>query len=1181
MKHNGLLLFIYVLLSITAVPISAQNIDIIGPAGSGNFGNITVLSNGNYVVADQYYDQGATLNVGAVHLYNGSTHTLISTIKGNVAEDRISSGGIIALSNGNFVINSPLCDNGGATNAGAATWVNGTTGLTGNITSANSLVGSRSNDGLLGEVIALPGGNYIVRWGYWDNGSTTDAGAVIWANGTTGKTGAVSSANALVGTTANDNVGALPMVVLPNGHYVVRSYLWDNGSATDAGAFTWCNGNTGITGTVSASNSMVGSKTNDNAGGLVFTVFDNGNYLAFSPYWDNGSITDAGAITWCSGTAPVTGTISSSNSLIGLQAGDLFNPVVTLLTNGNYIISNTEYDNGTVVNAGAVTWCTGGAPLSGTINSSNSLMGASFQDMVGYYVKPLSNGHYVVGSPAWDNGATQEVGAVTWCNGTMPTSGLVSAANSLIGTTYNDRVGYYGIVPLSNGNYVVSSSEWDDGAIVNVGAVTWCNGSGPVTGVVSVANSLIGSHANDFIGGSLLALPNGNYIAGGTNWDNGTIANAGMVTWGNGATGTSGVISAANALVGTAANDGVGPAVVLNNGNYVAYRSSWDNGTIEDAGFAKLCNGATGTFGTIDASNALVGSLPYDNVGYDVYALPSGNYIIKNSYWNAPGAPQAGAMTFANGITGITGTISAANSLIGNNAQDFLGAHGTEILGNGNVVIRSQAFHNGAAYNAGAMTWMSGTTGLTGIAGPANSIVGTKTSDDLGNIGIKRINNDIYLMLHNGWDNGAAVNAGATTLGYADRSLSGYVNSCNSVLATNPNGGFNNSYTYNTVYGYMMMGRINDNIVTIFNPATPAMAVHQDTSFTALSGNRDYEMLTTGGCRIIGKIKPQGPAQVSGSINAKVWVEATLPEVLGQPFVARHYQVTPESNTGSASARITLYFTQQDFDNFNNHPNSTIDLPTGPGDVLGINSLRIGKYPGNSSDGTGLPASYSGTPVIINPADADIVWNASLARWEVSFDVQGFSGFIVQTKNHVLAAPALQFSGRWQNTDALLHWSTSSDNQTAAFDIERSFNGRDFYRIGNNAANAAGRYAYTDINAAAHAVPVLYYRLKQYSSTGSWSYSSVVALSIVKEQQLTLYPNPVESNATLSIATAKAQTIQVRIIDNTGRILQTSRHKVSTGNTSLLLPLSQLHTGIYIIEINGETVRERRTFVKQ
>ena len=53
---------------------------------------------------------------------------------------------------------------------------------------------------------------------------------------------------------------------------------------------------------------------------------------------------------------------------------------------------------------------------------------------------------------------------------------------------------------LSNGNYVVSSTLWDNGAVADAGAVTFGNGVTGVTGVVNAANSLVGGTAGDWVG---------------------------------------------------------------------------------------------------------------------------------------------------------------------------------------------------------------------------------------------------------------------------------------------------------------------------------------------------------------------------------------------------------------------------------------------------------------------------------------------------------------------------------------------------------------------------------------------------------------------------------------------------------------------------------------------------------
>src|SRR4029453_9174886 len=133
----------------------------------------------------------------------------------------------------------------------------------------------------------------------------------------------------------------------------------------------------------------------------------------------------------------------------------------------------------------------------------------------------LSNGNYVVASRAWDNGATVDAGAVTWGNGTTGVSGTISLANSLVGPTGGDQAGSGGVKALSNSNYVVGSPLWNNGAAADAGAATWGSGTTGTSGTISPANSLVGSTASDQVGASntLTALTNGNFVVRCQTWD--------------------------------------------------------------------------------------------------------------------------------------------------------------------------------------------------------------------------------------------------------------------------------------------------------------------------------------------------------------------------------------------------------------------------------------------------------------------------------------------------------------------------------------------------------------------------------------------------------------------------------------------------------------------------------------
>jgi hypothetical protein len=457
------------------------------------------------------------------------------------------------------VVISPGWDSGTIIDAGAVTWGSGTSGITGPVSDTNSLVGSTLADKVgNGYFAELTNSNYVITTPWWDNGSIVDAGAVTWGSGTSGVMGEVSAANSLVGSTANDQVGYGGVTALNNGNYVVSSLYWDNGDSADVIAVTWGDGNSGTSGEVSLENSLVG-----NTGIVIFMVsvtpLANGNYVVNNPNWDNDSATNAGAVTWGNGTSGTTGLVSPANSLVGSTIDDTLGGVETFaLSSGHYVVISPFWDSGAVVDAGAVTWGSGTAGVTGEISSTNSLVGTSSVDRVGSWgIAELTNGNYVVCSEVWDNGDVVDAGAVTWASGTSGISGEISSANSLVGSTMGDNVGYLCAAALSNGNYVVSSPYWDNGTVTDVGAVTWGNGAIGISGTISPANSLVGNVTGDQVGAwGAASLTNGSYVFKSGYFDHDTVTDAGAVTWVNGTGSTSGLLSADNSVFGTTPGEG-------------------------------------------------------------------------------------------------------------------------------------------------------------------------------------------------------------------------------------------------------------------------------------------------------------------------------------------------------------------------------------------------------------------------------------------------------------------------------------------------------------------------------------------------------------------------------------------------------------------------------------------------
>jgi hypothetical protein len=336
------------------------------------------------------------------------------------------------------------------------------------------------------EVFILPNGNYLIVDPDYDlPGPISNVGAVHLHQGNNG-----ARLTSLVGSTAGDAVGSGGITLVGTNYYLVKSPNWANGPAAKAGAISWGLVNQGINGAVSAANSLIGSSTGDTVGSGVITKFGNDYYLVSSPNWANGSAAKAGAVSWGFQTQGIKGVVSAANSLIGSSAGD-------------------------TVGSGGIT--------------------------------KFGNDYYLVSSPNWANGPAAKAGAVSWGFQTQGIKGLVSAANSLIGSSAGDTVGSGGITTFGNNYYLVSSPNWANGPAAKAGAVSWGFQTQGIKGAVSASNSLVGSHPGDVAGSGGISQPNSNsYLVNSPNW----LYGAGAVTWGAVNTGAKGVISASNSSVG-------------------------------------------------------------------------------------------------------------------------------------------------------------------------------------------------------------------------------------------------------------------------------------------------------------------------------------------------------------------------------------------------------------------------------------------------------------------------------------------------------------------------------------------------------------------------------------------------------------------------------------------------------
>lgn len=294
----------------------------------------------------------------------------------------------------------------------------------------------------------------------------------------------ISQANSLTGTKVNDYVGNGGVTALSDGSYAVMSTVWNNESVQGVGALTWMRGGAKGVAIVSTNNSFIGTEEHP-CNILIVVPLANANFVVQCIAFGSRN----GSVTLGSGTDGLSGTASPTRSL--MVSGTL----VVALSDGNYAVASTESVAGTT-KIGSVTWGDGDTGTVGNISAANSFFLSDAGDYIdGLDLKPVGNGNYVVANPFKDVDGRFNAGSVTWLKSGSPSTGTASSANSLVGSSSNDRIGADRIDTFANGDYVVSSPFYDRRPLINSGAHTLARGNGPIVGVIDDTNSVRGFSA--------------------------------------------------------------------------------------------------------------------------------------------------------------------------------------------------------------------------------------------------------------------------------------------------------------------------------------------------------------------------------------------------------------------------------------------------------------------------------------------------------------------------------------------------------------------------------------------------------------------------------------------------------------------------------------------------------------
>lgn len=326
-------------------------------------------------------------------------------------------------------------------------------------------------------------------------------------------------------------------------------------------------------------------------------------------------------------------------------------------------------------------------------------------------------------------------------------------------------------------------------------------------------------------------------------------------------------------------------------------------------------------------------------------------------------------------------------------------------------------------------------------------------------------------------------------------------------------------------------------------------------------------------------------AEVRGNGNnigtvSSVLYKSSTPREDGarRPYLNRNMSIsvsgTPPFNT-NGGVGVRVYLTKAEFEALRDGTNST-------GFSSGIETFEdLGIF---KIAGSGCITSLSGNASQVAGATVEAFGTDG---YVITATVTSFSAFFVANNSSmVLPIKLKDFTATWLSNNATLSWSTSSEAGAEGFDIERSTDGRSFSSIGfvkaKGNSSVTNTYRFNDQTVGTVTANTIYYRLKLKDADGKYVYSAVSSITrtaaafVVK-----VFPNPVKSQATLSVFADKEDKMQWQLTDTRGRVLRSQTSSIVKGQNNIIVDMNDLPAGMYQLQAKGQYFNQILKLQKQ
>ncbi|MBC7849783.1 MAG: cadherin-like domain-containing protein [Chitinophagaceae bacterium] len=191
---------------------------------------------------------------------------------------------------------------------------------------------------------------------------------------------------------------------------------------------------------------------------------------------------------------------------------------------------------------------------------------------------------------------------------------------------------------------------------------------------------------------------------------------------------------------------------------------------------------------------------------------------------------------------------------------------------------------------------------------------------------------------------------------------------------------------------------------------------------------------------------------------------------------------------------------------------------------------------------------------------------SNIATVTINFPTGGF-----------LPVSMIDFTGIYKNEGNVeLNWVTTFEQNSNHFDVERSFTGTTWEKVGTIKAQGVStvkkEYRFNDnVGRNTANKKDIYYRLKMADADGKVAVSRILVVRVYNTKStkmISVSPNPAKNDIVATLQLNEASVVVLKVVNNAGNEVMRKSLKLSQGvNTVIMEGTSKLSPGMYIMEV--------------